>query len=675
MSTEHLRAHSAILDAINVGLIVLDRDQRVVAWNAWMDSASGCSRAEVLGKSLAEIFPDADIKRLMSGVNAALTSQVPTILTHSLNPTLLPLTTRSHRTLLHDLTVSPVLDREDAACVISVTDVTMAARREKYLRDQQDARYNAVVDSAPDVIMTIDGEGIIQLANPAGAAQFGYSNEELVGRRAETLFDTKTDWFSTWRAAIDGTVAIRPRELIAVRKDGSFTYLEASASRWVIGARAFVTVILRDVNERRAKDAALRASEEQARASAAALADLNQTLEQRVEDRTAQLMKAEEALRQSQKMEAIGQLTGGIAHDFNNLLQGISGALHVIQKRISAGRISDMERFITGAIESADRAASLTHRLLAFARQQPVDPRPLNANELIASVEELLRRSIGETVQMQIHAEPDLWLMRCDANQLENAILNLAINARDAMPNGGTLTIDTSNRELNIAQAKIRDVQPGEYVQLRVRDTGSGMPPEVQARVFDPFFTTKPIGKGTGLGLSMVYGFVRQSEGAICIESAVGKGTAIDICLPRYRGELLAPEDVEKPHDETRANEDEVVLVVEDEGIVRLLVVEVLKELGYYALEAENAASALRILQTNQRIDLLIADLGLPDMSGRLLADAALEKRKGLKVLFMTGYAEKAASSTFLENGMEIITKPFAMEILAARIRQMIERR
>ena len=211
-------------------------------------------------------------------------------------------------------------------------------------------------------------------------------------------------------------------------------YLEASASQWSIGSRSFVTVILRDVNERRAKDAALRASEEQARASAVALADLNQTLEQRVQERTAQLMKAEEALRQSQKMEAIGQLTGGIAHDFNNLLQGISGALHVIKKRMSTGRISDLERFITGAIESTDRASSLTHRLLAFARQQPVDPRALNANDLISSVEELLRRTIGERVQMKFATSPDLWLIRCDPNQLENAILNLAINARDAMP-------------------------------------------------------------------------------------------------------------------------------------------------------------------------------------------------------------------------------------------------
>ncbi len=673
MATNDVAAEAAILDAINGGLIVLDRDERIVGWNAWMASASGHALATVRGKRLSDVFPDLELRRLRSAIKAAATTTVSTILTHSLNPSLLPLRTRSGRELLHDITISPVIGRADCACVVLVTDVTIAAKREKYLRDQQDARYNAVVESAPDVILTIDGEGLIQLANPAAIAQFGYSIEELIGMNAEALFDTRGDWLSTWRAAIDGVPSQRTTDLIAMRKDRSLTYLEASASRWSIGSRAFVTVILRDVNERRAIEAALRASEEQARASAAAFADLNQTLEQRVHERTAALMKAEEALRQSAKMEAIGQLTGGIAHDFNNLLQGISGALHVIQKRISAGRIGDLERFITGALESANRAASLTHRLLAFARQQPVDPRALNANELISSVEELLRRSIGETVQMDIAAAADLWLIRCDANQLENAILNLAINARDAMPNGGTLTIETSNKVLTAAEASARDIKPGEYVRLLIRDTGTGMPPEIQARIFDPFFTTKPMGKGTGLGLSMVYGFVRQSEGAVWVESSVGEGTSIEICLPRYSGTVAPAGAEDKREQSDNATSDEVVLVVEDEGIVRLLVVEVLKELGYYALEAENGASALRILQSNQRIDLVVADLVLPDMNGRQLAETALGKRKGLNFLFMTGYAEKAASSTFLEGGMEIITKPFAMETLAARIRKMIE--
>jgi CheY-like chemotaxis protein len=288
-------------------------------------------------------------------------------------------------------------------------------------------------------------------------------------------------------------------------------------------------------------------------------------------------------------------------------------------------------------------------------------------------VEELLRRTIGEMLQLKIVPAGDLWLVRCDANQLENAILNLAINARDAMPGGGTLTIETSNQVLDAAAANVRDVRPGEYVRLSITDTGTGMPPEVQARIFDPFFTTKAIGKGTGLGLSMVYGFVRQSEGSIKVESEVGRGTSFEICLPRYGGVLEAESAIEVDGRDKRAGSDEVVLVVEDESIVRLLVVEVLQELGYHALEADSGASALRILQSNQRIDLLIADLGLPDISGRQLANTGSAKRKGLKVLFMTGYAEQAAGSAFLEEGMEIITKPFNMDVLASRIREMIE--
>ena len=278
---------------------------------------------------------------------------------------------------------------------------------------------------------------------------------------------------------------------------------------------------------------------EDQKVAAQTLADVNATLEQRVSERTSQLMQAEEALRQSQKMEAVGQLTGGIAHDFNNLLQGILGALDIIKRRIAAGRIGDLDPFLNGALDSANRAATLTHRLLAFSRRQPVDPRPLDLNGLIGAVEELLRRSLGENINLSVAAGEDLWLVRCDGNQLENALLNLAINARDAMPDGGTMTIDTANKVLDANQARQRDVSAGEYVCLRVIDTGVGMPPSVKARAFDPFYTTKPIGKGTGLGLSMIYGFVRQSDGSVTIDSELGKGTSIEICLPRYKGDVV----------------------------------------------------------------------------------------------------------------------------------------
>ena len=662
-----------VLDAINAGLIVLDRHRRVARWNAWMESASGISAAAVWGKPLVQIFPDTGAERLMTAITSAFDSGASRLLTHALQPNLFPLKTRSGRALLHDVTITAIGIPPDRECLIHITDVTMAAERERFLRDRQNARYDAVVNSAPDAILTLDDEGVVCLANPAAARQFGYTGEELVGRNATLLFGQQSAWNDLWRGLKSGARIYQPVGLVGHRKDGSSSYLEISAARWQTDSRVFVTAILRDVNERREAEIALRSSEAQARNSARALAELNATLEQRVQDRTAKLMEAEEALRQSQKMEAIGQLTGGIAHDFNNLLQGIIGSLDVVQKRVAAGRIGDIDRFVQAALASANRASALTHRLLAFSRRQPVDPRPLDANHLIAAMEELLRRSLGQTVHMSVVRDEDLWPIRCDPNQLENTLLNLAINARDAMPDGGSLTIATSNVVLDATQARRRDLKPGEYVRLTTTDTGTGMPAEVQARAFDPFYTTKPIGHGTGLGLSMIYGFIRQSEGSVLIESEVGKGTTIEVCLPRFRGDMVDDTSSKEVVVEHAAGANEVVLVVEDEDVVRLLVVEVLNDLGYLALEAVDGASALRILQSSQRIDLLATDIGLPDVSGRHVADKARLDRPDLKVLFMTGYAEDAARSSFLEPGMEIISKPFTLDSLTEKIREMIE--
>jgi len=383
----------------------------------------------------------------------------------------------------------------------------------------------------------------------------------------------------------------------------------------------------------------------------------------------------EDALRQSQKMEAVGQLTGGIAHDFNNLLQGITGSLDVMHNRLVQGRTADLERWLQGARTSAERAASLTHRLLAFSRRQPLDPRPVRANPLIASMEDLLRRTLGEHIDLEFVLSGGLWQTRCDPNQLENAILNLVINARDSMPDGGKLTIETCNAHLDehyVAQQ--RDLRPGHYVCIAISDTGVGMSREVASRAFEPFFTTKPTGQGTGLGLSMIYGFARQSEGYARIYSEEGLGTSVKIFLPRHRGveDRMEGED-ESPH-LPEAIEGEVVLVVEDESVVRGLIIEVLDELGYTAIEAVDGPSGLEILQSGRRIDLLITDIGLPGLNGRQVADGGRSARPGLKVLFMTGYAENAAvASGFLEPGMAMITKPFAMDALAKRIRESIE--
>jgi PAS domain S-box-containing protein len=385
--------------------------------------------------------------------------------------------------------------------------------------------------------------------------------------------------------------------------------------------------------------------------------------------------RVEEALRQSQKMEVVGQLTGGIAHDFNNLLQGITGSLDLLEKRLAQGRLSDLSRFISGAMSAADRAAALTHRLLAFSRRQPLDPRPVSANPLIASMEDLLRRTMGEQIALDLVLAPDLWPTLCDPHQLENAVLNLAINGRDAMPNGGTLTIATCNCDLDERSPFWSpDMRAGAYVCISVTDTGIGMSQETLEKAFEPFFTTKPIGQGTGLGLSMIYGFVRQSEGFTRIASQLGRGTSLHLFLPRTSGDLAREEQRDAGPVALPRGAGGAVLIIEDEPVVRGLIVEVVADLGFAALEAADGPGGLEVLRSRQRIDLLISDVGLPGLNGRQVADAARLLRPGLKVIFMTGYAETAASAHgFLEPGMALITKPFAMADLTAKIRSTME--
>jgi signal transduction histidine kinase len=387
-----------------------------------------------------------------------------------------------------------------------------------------------------------------------------------------------------------------------------------------------------------------------------------------------ELEKSNEQLMQSQKMEAIGQLTGGIAHDFNNMLTGISGSLELMDARLAQGRFNDFGRYIATARGAAARAAALTHRLLAFARRQPLDPKAINANKLIASMEEMVRRTVGPATHIETVLAIGLWPTLCDPSQLENALLNLCVNARDAMPNGGRITIETANSWLDERAARQRDMQPGQYVAICVSDTGTGMTPDVLARAFDPFFTTKPAGQGTGLGLSTIYGFARQSSGQVRIYSEVGQGTSVHLYLPRHLGDAENEEAVLQLDQAPKAGAGETVLVVDDEPSVRMLVAEVLEELGYSSIEASDGLSGLKVLRSDVRIDLLITDVGLPGgLNGRQMADAARANRPDLKVLFITGYAENAAiGNGHLEPGMHVLTKPFAMDILAARIRSVI---
>jgi len=655
MTTADAGPDYAILDAIDGGAIVVDARETVTGWNHWMEVAAGIPAAQAIGRRLPEIFPG-ELKRLPQAITAALTSRTSTIITYALNPAVLPLRTRLHRPLCHDITVTPTGSAEAPGCLVFITDVTMTTRRERFLRSRQNARYDAVVARAADAILTVDEEGNIQFANPAAAAQFGHAGTDLLGRAAGGLFETYDAWTATWRDALAGALSAHPVELIARRGDGSVTYLEASATRWSSGTRNFVTVILRDINQRRATEAALM--------------ELNQTLEERVQQRTAQLMQAEEALRQSQKMEAIGNLTGGIAHDFNNLLHVISGNLYLL-KRDVAGNLPAQQR-VQKALDAVRRSAKLSSQLLAFARRQPLDPKVIHVERFIIDMDDMLRKAAGDSVEIDMLLDEDLWNMLVDPANVENALLNLVINARDAMEGRGRIIIKVNNTVLDSDYARVHpEVTPGQYVQIAVSDTGTGMTPDVLRQAFDPFFTTKPEGRGTGLGLSMVYGFVKQSGGHIRIDSEVGRGTTVTIYLPRS----LQLEDQLVDIDAIPVTGgNEMVLVAEDDESVRDTVVAMLNDLGYRVLKAKDAQSALTIIESGMPIDLLFTDVVMPGpLLSTELARKARERMPHLAVLFTSGYSENAiAPGGRLDAGVELLSKPYSRDALARKLRHVL---
>jgi PAS domain S-box-containing protein len=405
-----------------------------------------------------------------------------------------------------------------------------------------------------------------------------------------------------------------------------------------------------------------------------ALRDLNATLEQQVAERTEQLRRNEEALRQSQKMDAVGQLTGGVAHDFNNLLQIIIGNLDTVQRNLPA-ESARLARAAANAMAGARRAASLTQRLLAFSRRQPLDPKPINVNTLVNGLSELIHRTLGETISVETVLGAGVWQVEVDPSELEAAIINLAVNARDAMPTGGSVTVETANAHIDEVYAAAQaEVAPGQYVSIAVSDTGVGMDAETMTQAFEPFFTTKAVGKGTGLGLSQVYGFVKQSGGHVKIYSEVGQGTTVKLYLPRLVG--VAEDEPEAAQDLTpEGSGEETILVLEDDDDVRTYSVESLRELGYRVLEAHDGPSALRLLERQTRVDLLFSDVVLPGgMTGAQVAAEARALRPELKVLFTTGYARNAIiHHGRLDKGVQLLTKPFSHSDLAAKIRDVLD--
>ena len=539
--------------------------------------------------------------------------------------------TSGHRFIGAIYDITTFKDVEDKLRVLSETLEAQVQERTK----ERDRVWN----NSRDLLAVVDSAGAFRSANPAWRVVLDLEPQDLVGSNLVDRVDVDDD---AGRAAIRGIPALGLTDLETqcLHRDGSLRCIAWNTSN----EGDLVYAYGRDVTAEKARAEVLRQTEEQ--------------------------------LRQSQKMEAVGQLTGGIAHDFNNMLTGIIGGIQMVRSRISKGRTGEVEPIMDAVVASAQRAASLVHRLLAFSRRQPLDPQAVDANALVTSMEDLLRRTLGEQIDLKVATDPAAWTAWSDANQLENAILNLAINARDAMPTSGTLTIATGNARLKAADvAGHPGLKMGDYVEVSVSDTGEGMPPDVAAKAFDPFFTTKPIGQGTGLGLSMIYGFMQQTGGHVRIDSVVGRGTMIRLYLPRDLGPA-SPTVTTEPVSRIMAprGAGESILVVEDDISVRLLISEILKELGYAVLTASDSTSALPILAEDEPIDLLISDIGLPGMDGRELAEQARRHRPNLKVLFVTGYAAKAAvRSDLLDPGMDLISKPFEIEDFGKKVSQMIK--
>jgi len=562
--------------------------------------------------------------------------------------------------------------------LLSAVQGALRAREKQYVvRDQMqaladsrvalvrsEAELRLIADAMPVLIAFVDRSMHYRFANKAYEAWFGLPVGKVIGQHVSAVIGAEA-WESR-KPAMARALAGRESlfEASWPRRDGRRRDVEVrysprfGADGSPDGFHVFVTDIT-------ASKVALEVSRQHAQQLEVMVAQRTRELEAQMAAREA----SEAALRQSQKMEAIGQLTGGIAHDFNNMLTGILSALDIVRLRLEKGRYDDLERFLDTATASSQRAASLTQRLLAFSRRQSLDSKPVELNELVGSLQHLLRSTLGETVHIQTRLAADPLHAALDTNQFESAVLNLAINARDAMPNGGQLELSTSL--VRVGEGVSATIPAGVYAVVGVADTGTGMPPEVVERVFEPFFTTKPIGKGTGLGMSMVYGFMQQSGGHIAIDSVPGQGTTVSLYIPLAEAASGPVEPVAAAVVALGAGQS--ILVVEDDEQVRMLVTVVLEDLGYQVEVVGDADAAIPLLASARPIDLLITDVGLPGLNGRQLAEIARQSRPVLPVLFMTGYAEKAQErAAFLETGMAMIAKPFLLDEFSAAVRKAL---
>ncbi|HTJ64289.1 MAG TPA: PAS domain S-box protein [Alphaproteobacteria bacterium] len=631
-----------VQSAVDYAIYMLDTTGRVSSWNPGAERIKGYTADEIIGQHFSRFYTEEDRQAGLPAKALAIATETGRFGAEGWR------IKKDGERFWALVVVDPI--RVDGKLVgfAKITRDLTEQRNAQLEALANERKFRLLVQGVTDyAIYMLSPEGVITNWNAGAERIKGYGADEIVGQH-----------FSKFYMPEDAEEGIPGKALAQAEREGRF-----EAEGWRIrkdGSRFWAGVVIDAVHDDGGE--------------LIGFAKVTRDLTERRETQIA-LEQSREQLFQSQKMEAVGHLTGGLAHDFNNLLAGITGSLELMRRRLAQGRVADVERYIVAALGAAARAGNLTHRLLAFARRQTLDPMPTDANKLVASMDDLIRRTIGPQVVLETVLAGGLWSIYCDANQLENAILNLCINARDAMPDGGRLTVETANSWLDQRTAAERDVPPGQYVAICVTDTGIGMSSETIARAFDPFFTTKPLGQGTGLGLSMIYGFAKQSGGQARIYSELGIGTTVRLYLPRHYG-AAAKEDAEDASPQLpRADVGETVLVVDDEPSVRMLVVEIMSELGYEAVEAVDGVSGLKLLQSGMRVDLLITDVGLPGgMNGRQMADAARIVRPDLKVLFITGYAENAAvGSGQLAPGMHVLTKPFALDKLAARVKSIID--
>jgi len=616
---------------VDYAIFMLDPQGMVTSWNAGAERIKGYSAEEIIGTHFSRFYTPEDCARGMPATVLDTARREGRYNAEGWR------VRKDGSRFWASVVIDPIIDHGALVGFAKVTrDVTERMEAEAALVESERLA-RGVIDTALDGFVQLDEGGLIVQWNPRAEALFGWSRDEAVGQSLSVLVGGDGDR-EHFKESLQPTVQVGSREadwrIEMVNREGRKIPVELSVSSLFLDGGHRTNIFIRDLSEK---------------------------------------ILIEAQLRQAQKMEAVGQLTGGLAHDFNNLLQGIIGSLELIQLRVDAGKTGDVARFVGGALNSANRAAAMTHRLLAFSRRQPLDPRPVLANPLMLSMSDLLQQTLGEQIVLEFDLATDLWPTLCDPNQLENAVLNLSINARDAMPEGGRLLV--RSRNVSADEVKINqwhEVTDERYICIEVADSGTGMSAEVIEHAFEPFFTTKALGQGTGLGLSMVYGFARQSNGYCDIHSETDRGTTVALYLPRLPEAADAEDEQTLSPEPAASGKGEIVLVVEDEDVVRHIVVEVLHQLGYIALEATDAETGLAALRSDEAIHLLISDIGLPGLNGRVLANTARDLRPELKILLMTGYASDASAPEAFAAGMELITKPFTVEALANRLRKML---